>query len=67
MPMTMLRSATETVEPTTISITAVSAVIREAISDGRFSSKKRGSSRSRLSCTAARMSATTRSPSIETK
>ena len=63
----MLRSATDTVEPTTISITAVSEVMREAISDGRFSSKKRGSSRSRLSCTAPRMSAITRSPSIETK
>jgi hypothetical protein len=30
----------------------VSAVSREAISDGRFSSKKRGASRSRLRCTA---------------
>ena len=66
-PSTMFLSATETVEPTTISITAVSAVTREAISDGRFSSKKRGSSRSRLSCTAARTSAITFSPSIETK
>ena len=62
-PITMLRSATETVVPTTFSITAVSAVIREAISEGRFSSKKRGARRSRLSCTSARMSATTRSPS----
>ena len=63
----MLRSACETVDPTTISITAVSAVIREAISDGRFSSKKRGSSRSILSWSAMRMSETTRSPSRETK
>ena len=44
----MLRSATETVVPTTCSISAVSAVRREAISDGRFSSKKRGARRSRL-------------------
>ena len=36
----------------------VSAVSREAISDGRFSSKKRGARRSRLCCTATRMSAT---------
>ena len=34
--MTMLRSAIETVEPTIVSITVVSAVIREAISDGLF-------------------------------
>ena len=66
-PRTVLRSATETVEPTTISITAVSEVTREAISDGRFSSKKRGSSRRRLSWTALLMSAITFSPSIDTK
>ena len=42
MAVTMLRSATDTVEPTTCSTIAVSAVRRDAISDGRFSSKKRG-------------------------
>ncbi len=56
------RSATETVVPTTCSISVVSEVRREAISDGRFSSKKRGDSVSRLACTAMRRSATTRSP-----
>ena len=65
--MTMLRSATEKVVPTTCSMIVVSAVSREAISDGLFSSKKRGASRSRLRCTASRRSATTRSPSQETK
>jgi hypothetical protein len=65
--MTTLRSATETVDPTTVSITAVSVVMRDAISEGRFSSKNRGSRRSMFSCTSARMSATTRSPSIDTK
>jgi hypothetical protein len=46
---------------------AVSAVIREAISLGLFTSKKAGGRRSRLACTRRRMSATTRSPSHETK
>src|SRR3546814_14370746 len=62
-PMTRLRSATETVVPTTCSMIAVSDVMREAISDGRFSSKKPGARRSRLRCTAWRMSASVRSPS----
>ena len=62
----VLRSAIETVLPTTWSISAVSEVSREAISDGRFSSKKRGVSVSRCACTEVRMSATTRSPSHET-
>ena len=67
MPMTMLRSATETVVPTTCSMIVVSTVMREVISAGRFSSKKPGDRRSRLRCTASRMSATVRSPSQETK
>jgi len=66
-PMTILRSATDTVVPTTCSITAVSEVIREAISEGLFSSKKPGARLSRLRCTASRISATTRSPSQLTK
>jgi hypothetical protein len=65
--MTMLRSATDRVVPTTCSMIVVSAVRREAISEGRFSSKKLGASRSRFACTASRTSATTRSPSHETK
>ena len=67
MPVSRLRSATDTVVPTAISICAVSAVSREAISDGRFSSNQPGSSRSRLRCTATRTSATVRSPSQDTK
>ena len=63
MPVKQLRSAIETVEPTTCSICAVSDVSRLAISDGRFSSKKRGVSVSRWACTSVRMSATVRSPS----
>ena len=58
-----LRSATETVVPTTCSIRAVSAVMRLEISFGLFSSKKLGACRSKFCCTARRMSATTRSPS----
>jgi hypothetical protein len=38
----MLRNATETVVPTICSMIDVSAVRREAISPGRFSSKKLG-------------------------
>ena len=64
---TALRSATEMVVPTTCSMIVVSTVIREVISAGRFSSKKPGESRSRLRCTARRMSATVRSPSQDTK
>ena len=48
IPIKMLRKATETVVPTICSMIAVSAVMRLAISAGRFSSKKRGASRSRL-------------------
>src|SRR3546814_15697329 len=61
------RSSDLSVVPTTISTTAVSAVGREAISDGRFSSNQRGASRSRLRWTAIRTSATVRSPSHDTK
>ena len=61
-----LRSATETVVPTTISMSAVSAVIREEISLGLLASKKEGGRRSRFFCTERRISATTRSPSHET-
>ncbi len=67
IPMTILRKATESVVPTTCSMIVVSVVIREEISDGRFSSKKAGARRSRLRWTAARMSATTRSPIQLTK
>ena len=67
IPMTVLRSATETVVPTTCSIIVVSTVMREVISAGRFSSKKPGDMRNRLRCTARRISATVRSPSQETK
>ena len=66
-PEDRLRSATETVVPTTCSMIVVSTVIRDVISAGRFSSKKPGERRSRLRCTARRMSATVRSPSQETK
>jgi hypothetical protein len=45
----------------------VSAVSREAISEGRFSSKKRGGRVSKFFCTATRRSATVRSPIHETK
>ena len=48
MPMIELRSATETVVPTTCSMIVVSTVIREVISAGRFSSKKPGDMRSKL-------------------
>ena len=61
-----LRSATETVVPTTCSMRAVSEVMRLEISRGLFSSKKLGGMRSRFDCTARRISATTRSPSHET-
>ena len=67
MPMTMLRSATDTVVPTTCSMIVVSTVSREVISAGRFSSKNPGDKRSKLRCTASRISATVRSPSHETK
>ena len=67
MPMTMLRKATEMVVPTVCSMMVVSAVIRLAISAGRFSSKKPGARRSKLRWTARRMSATTRSPIQLTK
>ena len=67
IPVIRLRSATETVVPTTCSMIAVSAVIRLLISFGLFSSKKLGGIRSRLVWTSRRMSATTRSPSHETK
>ena len=67
VPITILRSATEMVVPTVCSMMVVSAVIRLAISAGRFSSKKPGARRSRLRCTARRMSATTRSPIQLTK
>ncbi len=66
-PTTRLRKATDTVVPTTCSTIAVSDVMREAISEGRFVSKKLGARPSRLRWTARRMSATTRSPSHETK
>ena len=67
VPIMKLRSATDTVVPTTCSIKVVSEVIRELISLGLFSSKNAGESRIRLLCTARRISATTRSPSHETK
>ncbi len=67
IPVSPLRNATDTVVPTAPSIREVSEVSREATSDGRFSSNHRGASRSRLDCTAMRMSATVRSPSQETK
>ena len=47
-PRTMLRSATDTVVPTTCSMIVVSTVIREVISAGRFSSKNPGDRRSKL-------------------
>ncbi len=67
MPVSRLRSAIETVEPTTCSTSAVSEVSREAISDGRFSSNHFGGRRSRLRCTATRRSATVRSATQEMK
>ncbi len=61
-PMKALRSAIDAELDTTCSITAVSEVSRDAISDGRFSSKNAGSSDSRWRWTVRRRSATTRSP-----
>ena len=66
-PMTMLRSATEMVVPTTCSMIVVSTVSRLVISAGRFSSKNAGARRNRLRWTARRMSATVRSPIQLTK
>ena len=66
--MSALRSATETVVPTTCSISAVSAVIREEISLGAvLLEEARATGAAGCVCTARRMSATTRSPSHETK
>ncbi len=66
-PVNRLRSAIDAELDTTCSITAVSDVSRDAISDGRFSSKKPGSSDSRWLWTDRRRSATTRSPIQLTK
>jgi len=62
----VLRNAIDITEPTTCSMIVVSAVSREAISAGEFSSKKGGESVRRLSCTSVRISATIRSATQET-
>ncbi len=67
MNSTMLRSATETDEPTALLICVVSAVSREVISPVLAVSKKAGDSSVRCANTAARRSATTRSPMIVTR
>ena len=65
--ITRLRSATETVEPTTVWISVVSAVRRDSTSPVRVTSKKAGVRPSTLANTALRISATTRSPIQVTK
>jgi DMSO/TMAO reductase YedYZ heme-binding membrane subunit len=67
VPVTILRRLTEMVDPTICSMIAVSLVMREAISEGRFVSKKLGERWSRLDWVAVRRSATTRSPSHDTQ
>ena len=64
---TTLRSATETDEPTALLICVVSAVSREVISPVLALSKKAGESSVRCANTAARRSATTRSPMMVTR
>ncbi len=67
MNSTMLRSATETDEPTALLICVVSAVRREVSSPVLALSKKAGASKVRCANTAARRSATTRSPMMVTR
>ena len=67
MNSTRLRSATETEEPTALLICVVSAVSREVISPVFAVSKKPGESSVRCANTAARRSATTRSPMMVTR
>ena len=64
---TRLRSATETDEPTADLICVVSAVSREVSSPVRAVSKNGADSAIRWPNTAARRSATTRSPSVVTR
>ena len=67
MNSTRLRNATDTDEPTALLICVVSAVSREVISPVLAVSKKPGASSVRCANTAARRSATTRSPMIVTR
>ena len=62
-----LRSATDTEVPTALLICVVSAVSRDVSSPVRAVSKNAGDSVVRCANTAARRSATTRSPSTVTK
>ena len=62
-----LRKATETLDPKAALTCVVSAVSLDTISPLRAASKKAGSSRVRWAKTAARRSATTRSPSVMTR
>ena len=64
---TRLRSATDTEEPTALLICVVSAVSREVSSPVLAVSKKAGASAVRCANTAARRSATTRSPMFVTR
>ena len=64
---TMLRSATDTDEPTALLICVVSAVSREVSSPVLALSKNAGESSVRCANTAARRSATTRSPMMVTR
>ncbi len=67
MNSSALRRPIETLVPTRVWISVVSAVRRESTSPPRRLSKKIGSWRSTLAYTAARRSAVTRSPSQDTK
>ena len=64
---TMLRNATETEEPTALLICVVSAVSREVSSPVFALSKNAGESSVKCANTAARRSATTRSPMMVTR
>ena len=61
--VTRLRSAMEALDPTTVWIRVVSAVMRDRTSPVRVTSKNCGDRPSTLLNTALRISATTRSPS----
>ena len=67
IPSSALRTAMDTLVPTTCSSRTVSEVKREVTSPVRACSKKAGESSSRCENTARRRSAITRSPSHETR
>ena len=67
IPSSVLRTAIDTLVPTTCSSSALSAVRREITSPVRACSKNAGDSSSRCANTSRRKSATTRSPSQDTR